>query len=144
MKRQSKLGMFLLLASLVNVCSSTTAAATKTRTCPPPGITQRSDKVFCQTPPLWTEYASFYLGNYVAHVATVKAFPGETTFNTVLSIIMALFFPTSGIIRGLNAISGLAIFKSSSLGKAAKSGALCMVVRSKGLGAVEAKGRRRT
>lgn len=131
----SRLGLLLLSASLVEAGLSSatlsTATSTKTHTCPPPGITQRGDSVFCQTPPPWTEYVSFYLGNYVAHAATVKAFPGETTFDTVLSIIMALFFPTSGIIRGMNAITGLAIFESHSLRKAARSGALCMVVRDK-------------
>ncbi|KAH9215618.1 hypothetical protein DL95DRAFT_253878, partial [Leptodontidium sp. 2 PMI_412] len=43
---------------------------------------------------------------------------------------LALLFPASGTLRGLTAIVRCAIRQKTPLQKAARSGALCMVVRS--------------
>jgi hypothetical protein len=82
-------------------------------------------------PMLWIDYIMFYVGNYIAHVATVKSFPGESVFSIFIAMIAALFFPTSGIVRGLAAIIKLSIIEPDPLQAAARAGALCMVVRSK-------------
>lgn len=73
--------------------------------------------------------ATFFLGNFVAHVATVKSIPGEKLPVTVCNLILALLFPTSGLMRGLNAIARCVRLGETELDKACRAGALCVVVR---------------
>ncbi len=77
-----------------------------------------------------SDYLSFYLGNYFTHVATVKTYPGESIKSTLKALVLALLFPASGSARGLTAIVRCAVLQRTPLQKAARSGALCMVVRS--------------
>jgi hypothetical protein len=86
-------------------------------------------RILCMVPAPWATVAIFYLGNFAAHAATLKTYPGEAPFQVVRAIIYALFFPTSGIVRGLNAIFRHASFEKTDLRVAARAGALCMVVR---------------
>ena len=90
--------------------------------------------IFCAIPSPWfSGVGVFYLGNYAAHAATLVTYPGEPPLYIFLAILYALFFPTSGITRGLNAIFRFARFRRRRDGDlciAARSGALCMVVRS--------------
>jgi len=72
----------------------------------------------------------FFAANYLAHAATVKSFPGESTAESIVSLLFALLFPASGIVRGLDAIFRHAVFTKHELQRAAQAGALCMVVRS--------------
>ena len=72
----------------------------------------------------------FFAANYLAHTATVKSFPGESTAENIASLLFALLFPSSGIARGLDAIFRHAVFTEHELQRAAQAGALCMVVRS--------------
>jgi hypothetical protein len=88
-----------------------------------------SNSIFCVTPSPWFGVAIFYLGNYASHVATVITYPGEAPLNVILAIIFSLFFPTSGIIRGLGAICRHANREKADLQTAARAGALCHVVR---------------
>lgn len=53
--------------------------------------------LYCQ-PATFTDIAIFYLANYLAHCATVKMQPGENGLSSFVSTVLALFFPTSGII----------------------------------------------
>lgn len=81
----------------------------------------------------WTSIGVFYVANYVAHAATIHTIPGEAANSIVRSVLSALFFPTAGIARGLNAIFRCSMYKSmaeSELQGAARAGALCMVIRS--------------
>ncbi|KAJ7268395.1 hypothetical protein C8J57DRAFT_1181345 [Mycena rebaudengoi] len=71
----------------------------------------------------------FFIGNYLAHAVTVITYPGESSTAELLSFLAALTFPASGLVRGFNAIRRHAMFTKGSLARAAKSGALCMVVR---------------
>jgi hypothetical protein len=74
----------------------------------------------------------FYLGNYGAHAATLVTYPGESPIYDFAAIIYALFFPNTGIVRGLNAIFRHANFswgERTDLRAATRAGALCMVVR---------------
>ena len=65
----------------------------------------------------------FFAANYLAHAATVKSFPGESTAENIASLLFALLYPASGIVRH-------AVFTKHELQRAAQAGALCMVVRS--------------
>jgi hypothetical protein len=80
----------------------------------------------------FTDIALFFLANYFAHCATVKMMPGETAVRGFTNALMALFFPTSGIIRAIFAIARHARFtKKDELWMAKRAGALCMLVRSR-------------
>ncbi|KAF2445771.1 hypothetical protein P171DRAFT_273004 [Karstenula rhodostoma CBS 690.94] len=84
------------------------------------------------TPTKWTDVALFYLFNYVAHAATVLTRPGERLDDFIVSVIGSLLFPALGLYRGIEAILSRAAFvKHDDLKKAARSGALCLVVRGK-------------
>ena len=95
----------------------------------PDGTTNHGDpRVLC-TPSQWTDVATFFLANFFAHVATVKSRPGEPALRGFLSMLLALFFPTSGVKRGLDAIFCHAIIEGSPLQRAKKARALCEVIR---------------
>jgi hypothetical protein len=72
----------------------------------------------------------FFLANYFAHAATVKALPGESTKDLAFAVFLAITFPFSGVSRGLEAIVRHASFCCDDLKKAARTGALCIIVRS--------------
>ena len=77
------------------------------------------------------DIASFLLFNYVAHGATVVSYPGEPAFDTLLSVVAAILFPTFGVIRALNFIVRRPLLTAKNdLEVAARSGANCMLVRS--------------
>ena len=116
----------------------------------PIGTTNHSDPSILCTPSHWNTIAVFYLGNYVSHAATIQRYPGEATSAFISSIILALFLPTSGVLRGFQQIwryanfravhyTGLwtflcsifnrEFFETDELRKACKAGALCMVVK---------------
>ena len=90
---------------------------------------QGSDPQILCTPSKWTDVAIFLLANYVAHAATLKSLPGESTLSVLRNTVCSLLFPISGVRRGVNAIYQPAIFAKTPLEAAAKAGALCMVVR---------------
>jgi hypothetical protein len=95
-----------------------------------------SPDIFCVVPSPWFGVMLFYLGNYAAHAATLITYPGEDPIYVGAAILYALFFPTTGIVRGLNAIFRRArvrgkfpFVEDSELRVAARAGALCMIVR---------------
>ena len=67
----------------------------------------------------------------MTHVATVITHPGESVLSTIFAQIAALLLPTAGVLRGLSAIVRCAKAQGHPLQVAARSGALCMVVRTK-------------
>ena len=73
--------------------------------------------------------AKFLLANYVAHAATLKSLPSESTSSVLKNIVCSLLFPVSGVKRGVKAIYQCATFAKTPLEAAAKASALCMVVR---------------
>jgi hypothetical protein len=95
----------------------------------PDGTTSHGDPNLLCTPADWRDVIIFYLGNYLAHAATVITTPGESTFSVIATMISALFFPTSGVLRGASAIMTFAKFAKDDLQTAARARALCMVVR---------------
>jgi hypothetical protein len=96
----------------------------------PVGTTIQAKHLLC-TPVKWSDIASFYLGNYIAHAATVKSLAGEPAIPYLLNMLFALCFPMAGASRGLLAILYCAISGKTPLEKANRARALCMVVRSK-------------
>jgi hypothetical protein len=76
----------------------------------------------------------FFLGNYLAHAATVVSPPGASIVNQILNMMEALVFPFSGLGLGLEAIASLAIFAPTPLRTAKRAGALLMVVRTQEAG----------
>ncbi|KAF8879459.1 hypothetical protein BD779DRAFT_1383898, partial [Infundibulicybe gibba] len=98
----------------------------------PDGITNHGDPHLLCTPTTWSDILIFYFGNYFAHAATIKAFPGESVADFSLNAFIAILFPTAGVARGIDAIVRHSVWgKSSGLQKAARAGALCVVVRSR-------------
>jgi len=95
----------------------------------PAGSRDHSNPKLLCTPTQWTDIATFFLANYVAHAATVKSVPGESPMSVALTVIVALVFPTSGIIRALGATYQCAVFADTPLKTAARAKALCTVVR---------------
>ncbi|KAK1849291.1 nacht domain protein [Colletotrichum chrysophilum] len=77
----------------------------------------------------WTDVVVFYLGNYIAHAATITTRPGQSTLITVVTMIGAVLLPGTGIWNGLKAILSLARFAPTDLQTAARAGALYAVVK---------------
>jgi hypothetical protein len=78
----------------------------------------------------WLGIALFYIANYFAHCATVKSYPAETPRELAVAVVLALFLPSSGITRALDAIIRRSRFiGDNELERASRAGALCMVVR---------------
>jgi hypothetical protein len=96
----------------------------------PDGTTNHGNPHLLCTPTQWTDVAMFFLLNYFAHAFTVISFPGESVREKIKICLTALLFPIAGVVRGMNSIVRLAFLGRNELEKAARSGALCMVVRS--------------
>jgi hypothetical protein len=98
------------------------------------------DNLYC-TPTNWYDIGVFFLGNYISHALTIKAYPGEATTSVLIAAFGALLIPTTGLVRGINAIARNAkfkhkkflsvLFRDPDYQTAAAAGALCMVVRKK-------------
>ncbi|KAJ7050592.1 hypothetical protein C8F01DRAFT_1034920, partial [Mycena amicta] len=95
----------------------------------PYGTSNHGDPSLLCTPTHWTSILAFFLGNYIAHAATTLSYPGEEFGGYLQTIIIALLFPTAGVVRGFDAIFRCAILATSDLMCAARAGALCMVIR---------------
>jgi hypothetical protein len=88
------------------------------------------DFVVC-APASWTRILEFVFLNYASHAVTIKTLPGEKVYSIMLRMFFALLLPFSGILWALEAIYRSGILESDPLRRAARSGALCMVVRDK-------------
>lgn len=97
----------------------------------PYGTTNHGELNSLCIPPTWIDIATYLLLNYIAHGATVVSYPGESTLDTLLCVVTAILFPTFGVIRALNFIVRHPLLTTrNDLEVAARSGALCMLVRS--------------
>ncbi|KAH8817263.1 hypothetical protein F5884DRAFT_896932 [Xylogone sp. PMI_703] len=94
----------------------------------PPEASNHGDPNLICVPTRWTDVAVFFLGNYLAHAATVIGRPGACFLDTTLDGIRALLFPVWGVNRGLNALFSFAILAKT----AARAGALCEVIEREG------------
>lgn len=98
----------------------------------PAGTSDHGDPNLLCTPTKRLDVLIFFLANYFAHAATVKALPGEKTMDLAFIVFLAITFPFSGVARGLEAIVRHASFYRgvhSDLQTAVRAGALCIVVR---------------
>jgi hypothetical protein len=125
------MSLLRFVLSLCVVAYTVTASPLQNITLPlPAGTSNHGTPGLLCTPTKWTDIALFFLFNYVAHAATVLTRPGERSDDSIASVVGCLLFPVLGLYRGLEAIfSGAVFVKNDDLRKAARSGALCMVVR---------------
>ena len=95
----------------------------------PEGFSKHGDKhLFCESTK-WYHVLLFFVANYLSHAATVKARPGQSTAQTIMDFVGALFLPYSGLMRAVEMIMKSSKPGTSDLHKAANAGALCMVVK---------------
>lgn len=70
----------------------------------PAGTLQHGQaNLFC-TPMKWSDTLTFFIANYFAHAATVRAYLGEHVYDFVFAVFFAIHFPFSGVYRGVEAI----------------------------------------
>jgi hypothetical protein len=85
----------------------------------------------------WIDVLIFFLGNYVAHAATVVSRPSQSPLSNMFNIMIALLFPGGGVRNGVEAILTLDKFAPTDLQVAARAGALCTVIKSSAVGTLE-------
>jgi hypothetical protein len=94
------------------------------------GTTDHGQSGLLCLPTKWTDIFVFFLGNYLAHAATIRLEPGTSTADTILAVIWALLIPVSGVRRGVRGVLSLAKFAGDTdLQTAARAGALCKVIK---------------
>lgn len=124
----------LLHISVSIVCFLGVAASRRTENITievPYGTSNHGKPNLLCTPATWSDLAGYLLFNYVAHGATVVSYPGEPALDVLLCVVTAILFPTFGVIRALNFIVRHPVLTAkNNLEMAARSGALCMLVRS--------------
>lgn len=101
----------------------------------PTGYQNHGDpNLLCKTPS-WTDIITFFGTNYLSHVVTLLPRPGQTVKEGLVDMANALFIPGSGALRVMRFLILHTSFQrqTTSLRKASKAGALCMVVTSMGI-----------
>jgi hypothetical protein len=100
-----------------------------TLTVPEGSTNHRNPKLLC-TPPEWYDFIIFFFTNYVAHASTVVPEPGQSPLRAGVYILLALTLPGSAVFRAVTAIARhVATETKNPLRRAARAGALCMVLR---------------
>ncbi|KAK2756855.1 nacht domain protein [Colletotrichum kahawae] len=124
--------MWRLIAAVVLAIREVQAQSSTNGTAECPNVPgffyQDSCKLLCRETK-WTDVVVFYLGNYIAHAATITTRPGQSTLITVVTMIGAVLLPGTGIWNGMKAILSLARFAPTDLQIAARAGALYAVVK---------------
>ena len=95
----------------------------------PTGTSNHGDPELLCLPTKWTDVVIFFLGNYLAHAATLRSVPGRSVFQSFFAMLKALFFPVSGVTLGVRGIFSFAALAKTDLQAAARAGALCKVIR---------------
>ena len=95
----------------------------------PTGTSNHGDPELLCLPTKWTDVIVFFLGNYLAHAATLRSVPGRSVYQSFVAMLTALFFPVSGVRLGVRGIFSLAALAKTDLQVAARAGALCKVIR---------------
>ena len=119
-------GTLLILLTPVlsaSVQNNSTIPSTLRCTSQPPG-----DDILCCVPAKVTDFITFYVGNYIAHVVTLNFSPGQQPTEKLALMLAALFYPLTGAVSGLLAVFSMAVFADTELRTAARAGALCCVV----------------
>ena len=93
-------------------------------------LTYKDNSLVCK-PTIWTDLLVFYSVNYVAHAATMKTYPSESTFEKAVTMAFTLLLPATSVWKASLAIRRMAVRNGGSdLRGAARAGALCTVIRS--------------
>lgn len=129
-----------MLATLWLALLITQGASAQTTNSTQATVIYHGANLYC-TPTNWFDVGIFFLGSYLSHALTIKSYPGEATASVLIAAFGALLIPTTGLIRGINAIARKAkfkrkkflsaVFRDPDYQTAAAAGALCMVVRKK-------------
>lgn len=95
----------------------------------PGKVTYKGEKgdVICR-PSHWSDVAMFFLANYALHAFTVLTDPGSGAFITMCDCVRAILLPYTGSVKALIYISEFAIGGKTTLERAKRARALCMVV----------------
>jgi hypothetical protein len=96
----------------------------------PQGFTNHGDPRLLCTPASWMDIIIFYLGNYVAHVATVRTPFPPNRGRDIITYFLVLFSPAWALEQSARMFMTMAVFAKTHLQSAARADALCMVVRS--------------
>lgn len=97
----------------------------------PEGVSYDPSTDLLCSPTSWTDVASFFLGNFFSHAATVVVYPGEPVWIVVFNMLLAVLFPSLGLGRGILAIRRASVFYKDPVRQATRSRAMCMVVRAR-------------
>jgi hypothetical protein len=95
----------------------------------PSGASSHGNPNLLCLPPNWYDYIIFYFTNYFAHALTVLPPPGQAAWEAFFVGLAALLLPGSGVARAVRAILRAANLRRHPLRRAARAGALCMLVR---------------
>ena len=96
----------------------------------PSGSTNHGNPKLICLPTQWYDIIVFFLTNYFAHAASIIVDPGADLHRNIAVVISALILPGSGYIRAVLAIRDHAATETKNpLMRAARTGALCMVLR---------------
>ena len=87
-----------------------------------------NDDLFC-LPATWYQIAIFFIINYGSHAVTIRSRPGQTYYHAARDIMYALLCPFSGVRRALDSFGRSSWPSENHFIKAARAGALCIVVR---------------
>jgi hypothetical protein len=81
-------------------------------------------------PPTWFDYIIFFVSNYLVHAATIVTPPGATLVEVCFISANALFIPSSGALSAVRLLLKHAAWsRATNVCRAAKAGALCMVIK---------------
>ncbi len=120
---------YLVLLSIILVSAASAAILKNYTITVLEGASDHNDPNLLCTPSGWQDIIIFYLGNYIAHVATILSLLRESRGSKIRVSIASLLYPVSGLMRGLLTILIFASFGKTHLQKAARAGEFCMVVR---------------
>jgi hypothetical protein len=98
----------------------------------PEGTTNHGDMHLLCIMPRWHDYIAFFFTNYLAHAATIVAFPGQSVSESISYSVAALMLPASGVLRVVRLLFLRPGLQSDPLRRAARAGALCMVLKRPG------------
>ncbi|KAF8247327.1 hypothetical protein K440DRAFT_551415 [Wilcoxina mikolae CBS 423.85] len=77
------------------------------------------------------EILKFIGTNYMAHAFTARVAPGYGDLYSALFGLASLFFPYIGLVTACRSLEQLAWLEPDPLKRAARAGALCMVIRTR-------------
>lgn len=97
----------------------------------PAGTSNHGDPHLLCPPTTWESIAIFFIGNYLAHAATVKLPPATSLMSNLRICFSALLMPASGLVFALRAFAqAIRGIGKSEAQKAGIAGSLCMYARS--------------